>query len=269
MIPGKFVNNTPASNSLGGKSTIVDLPAAPLDWTASPRVFAGYRLPSGFGEFMVSYRNLGTVGSGLTPGGSGPVKLSSRLSFNVIDLDYNSREISCWPNWDMKWTLGLRSVFLFFDSTGTQPYGQAPTGGVFAAREYNNLYGLGPHAALQMSRRLGDTGWSLYFRTDFAGTFDWVTNDWTTASTTLGPNGRPLVGTTRVFGHQAMPMINGRAGLNWQPAPTSGTRLFVGYQYEVFWDLNRVPQSNGTPNVPGSLGQYWSQGVVLQATFNY
>jgi hypothetical protein len=169
----------------------------------------------------------------------------------------------------MKWSLGLRSVNLFYDSQGTQPFRQAPGGGVFQARESNNLYGLGPHVVTALDRRLGDSGWSLAYRIDAAAVFDWVTNDWTTASTTLGPSGRPLVGQTRVFGHQMTPMINGRFGLNWQPAPTSGIRLFIGYQYEVFWALNRVPQNNGTPVVPGSTGQFWDQGIVLQATFNF
>ena len=40
----------------------------------------------------------------------------------------------------------------------------------------------------------------------------------------------------------------------------------MGYQYEVFWDLNRLPQINGTPYAPPSLGQYQSQGIVLQGT---
>ena len=122
---------------------------------------------------------------------------------------------------------------------------------------------------MELNRRLGDSRWSLYSRVDSSAIFTWGSNEWSTASSTLGPNGRPLVGQTNVFGHQMVPTINGRVGLTWQPAPTSGTRIFCGYQYEVFWALNRVPQGNGTPVVPPSLGQYWSQGVVLQATINW
>jgi hypothetical protein len=269
VLPGHFINNIPNSNSIGGKSTIVDLPSAPLDWTASPRIFAGYRFPAGFGEFMVAYRHLGTDGSGVTPGASGPVNLSSRFAFDMLDLDYNSRELSLWPKYDMKWTFGLRNLFLFFDSQGTQPFSQGPAGSVFQARGLNNLYGLGPHYALELNHRLGESGWSLYSRIDSAAIFTWGTNEWSAASSTLGPNGRPLVGQTNVFGHQMVPTINGRAGVSWQPSPTSGTRVFIGYQYEVFWALNRVPQSNGTPFIPPSLGQYWSQGIVLQATFKW
>jgi hypothetical protein len=270
VLPGKFVNNTPNSNSLGGNSTIVNLPSAPLSWTASPRVFAGYRLPSGFGEFMIAYRHLGTDGSGIAPGTNGPVDLTSRFAFDMIDLDYNSRELSLWPQWDMKWSVGLRSLFLFFDSQGNQSVSQAAGGsGVFQAREFNNLFGVGPHAVLALERHLGDTGFSFNVRTDVGASFDWVTNGWQTVSKAFGPSGRPVFGETRVFGHQAAPMINGRVGLSWRPSPASGLRLFVGYQYEVFWDLNRLPQSNGTPNVPPSLGQFWDQGIVLQATFRF
>jgi hypothetical protein len=248
----------------------VALPAAHLDWTVSPRVFLGYRLPSGFGEFMVSYRHLGTVGSGVIPGANGPSALNSRFAFDILDLDYNSRELSLGPRWDMKWSFGLRSLFLFFDSRASQPFDQASAGNsVFQARNFNNLFGLGPHATLELARHLGNSGWSLYARGDVAGTFDWTHQGFVVASTTLGPHGRPLVGETRAFGQQAAPMINGRVGVTWQPSPSSSTRLFVGYQYEVIWDLNRVSQGNASPFAVPSLGQFWDQGLVLQATFRY
>ena len=135
VLPGHFINDIPTSNPIGGKSTIVNLPSAPLDWTASPRVFAGYRLPSGFGEFMVAYRHLGTDGQRRAPGASGPVNLSSRFAFDTLDIDYNSRELSLWPKYDMKWTFGLRNMWLFFDSQGTQPFSRRPAGSVFQAQK--------------------------------------------------------------------------------------------------------------------------------------
>ncbi len=270
VLPGRFVNNYPNSGPLGSKATTVALSSAPLDWTASPRVFLGYRLPAGFGEFLVAYRHLGTDGSGSVPDTGGSVGLNSRFAFDMIDFDYRSSELSLGPRWDMNWSVGLRSIFLFFDSQANQPFGQASAGtGIVQARESNNLFGLGPHVVLELARHLGDSGWSLSSRIDAAGTFDWVTNDWQTASTTLGATGRPLFGETRAFGHQGMPMINGRLGLAWQPAPASGMRFFIGYQYEVFWDLNRVSQNNGGPFAPPSLGQFWDQGIVLQAAFRF
>jgi hypothetical protein len=251
-------------------STTVALPSAKLDWTVSPRVFVGYRLPAGFGEFLLAYRHLGTDGSMGVRGPNGPAALNSRLAFDMIDFDYNSRELSYLPKWDMQWTLGLRTLFLFFDSRFNQPFDQAAAGnGIFQARNFNNLFGLGPHAALELAHRLGDSGWSLYLRGDFTGTFDWMHQGWSTRSTTLGPDGRPLLGQTLAFGHQAAPIINGQAGVTWRPSPSSGTRLFLGYQYEVFWDLDRVNNVLTTPFNNPSKGTLWDQGLVLQASINY
>lgn len=270
LLPGL---RSPVQNSAqraNHTSTNVQLPSASLDWTVSPRVFAGYRLPSGFGEFMVAYRHLGTQGSGITPGQSGPLNLQSRFAFDILDLDYSSRELTLGSNCNMKWTFGLRSLFLFFDSAANQPMSQASAGnGIFQARDYNNLYGIGPHAALELTRRIGDTNFSLLGWVDVAGTFDSANQGFATQSTMRGPTGRPLFGQTKAFGHQAAPMINGRVGLSWQPAPSSGTRLFLGYQYEVIYDLDRVPNISPTIYAAPSLGQFWDQGIVLQMTFQY
>jgi hypothetical protein len=270
VTPGQHISNSPNSGPAIGNQQVVGLPFAALDWTVSPRVFAGYRLPSGFGEFMASYRYLGTGGSGVSPGSNGPLALSSRAAFNIIDFDYNSREFSLGPQCDMKWTIGVRSLFLFYGSKASQPFGQASAGnGILQERDFNNLFGIGPHAALELTRHLGDSRWSLYARGDFGAVFDWTNQNYLTRSTTLGSNGQPLVGQTSTFGHQATPMVNGRVGVTWQPSPTSGSRLFLGYQYEYFWALTRVPQSNGGASVPPSLGQLSDQGIVLQATFRY
>jgi hypothetical protein len=218
---------------------------------------------------MVAYRNLASSGSGIAPGSNGPVDLGTRFRLNMIDFDYNSRELSLWPQWDMKWSVGLRMLFLNWAAQGTQPFSQAPAGGVFQAREYNNNFSLGPHAALQLDRHLGDSGWSLSARVDAAALFDYLSEGWLTKSGAPDAAGQPMVGKTAAFGHQASPMITGRLGLNWQPSPSSGTKFFVGYQYDVIWDLNRNLQSQPSGVSPGSSGQFWDQGIVLQATFRY
>jgi hypothetical protein len=250
-----------------GTSTTVSLPGAPLGWTVSPRFFVGYRLPSGFGELMASYRYLGTTGREDTAGRDGPATVKSRLAFNMIDLDYNSRELSLWPNWDMRWTLGARILTLFFDSRLSQSVAQAAAGsGIVDARQDNNLAGGGPHAALELARRLGNSGWALTCRADFASVFEGSHLGFFTQSTNLGPNGRPLFGATHHFGTQDTPILNVRGGLSWRPSLFTGCRVFLGYQYERFWALDRLPPAG--PNPP-SLGQVWDQGIVLQATIRY
>lgn len=261
-----YENNNPA----GPRFTNLNIPSASLDWTASPRVFAGYRLPSGFGEFMVAYRHLGTAGSGSVPNTNGPIAINTRFAFDILDLDYNTRELSLWPQCDMKWTIGLRQMFLFYGLQGDQSFGQAAGGnGIAFAQATNNVYGIGPHAALELNHRLGDSGFALYTRFDAGALYSDAWGQWNTVSSALGANGQPLRGQTNSFGHQMIPMINWRAGVTWKPEQFSGARVFVGYQYEYFWDLNRTPQSNGTPFVPPALGQYQSQGIILQGTLNW
>ena len=269
-LPGHYVPVYENNSPIGPNATTLNIAGAPLDWTASPRVFAGYRLPAGFGEFMVAYRHLGTSGTGTSPETTGPVSNFTRFAFDTLDIDYASRQLSLWPNWDMKWAIGLRNMFLSYSLQASQPFDQASAGtNILFARSSNTLWGIGPHAALELNRRLGDSGFSLYFRADFGAGFSKVFDQWNTVSSTTGANGRPLPGQTNSFGNQFIPQINGRAGVSWQPAPTSGIRAFMGYQYEVFWDLNRLPQFNSTPYSPPSLGQYWSQGIVLQGTINW
>jgi hypothetical protein len=185
----------------------------------------------------------------------------------MVDFDYDSTELSLWPRWDMKWTLGIRSLFMFFDSRASQSFGQAAAGsGIFQARDWNNLAGVGPHAALELVRHLGDSGWSFYVGGDFASLYNASHVGFTTQSTTLGPDGRPLFGLTRHFGTNDAPTINFRTGLTWQPSRFSESRLFLGYQYERFWALNRLAPVGSNPP---STGQVWDQGLVLQANIRF
>jgi hypothetical protein len=269
VVAGKNVNWANGVFPLPGYTSIVNLPSANLSWTAAPRVFLGYRLPAGFGEFMVDYRNLASTGSGVSPGANGPVDIGTRFRLNMIDFDYNSRELSLWPQWDMKWTVGLRTLFLNWAAQGTEPSTQPPAGGVFQARAVNNNFSLGPHAAVQLERHLGNSGFSLSTRIDVAGLFDYIDEGWMTKSEGGGGAGRPTVGALYAFRHQASPMFTGRIGLNWQPSPESGTKLYAGYQYDVIWDLNGITQSQPSGFSPPSSGQFWDQGIVLQATFKW
>jgi hypothetical protein len=259
-LSSSFQNPSPPAN---GISTNVSLPSAPLDWTGAYRIFAGYRLPSGFGEFSASYRNLGTTGSSGLQGPNGPGALRSRLAFEVIDFDYSSRELSAGPNWDMKWTFGIRVLTLFFDSRFTQSFAQAAAGdAITVARVFNNYSAVGPHAALEMARHLGDSGWMLYFKGDFSTDFATIHQGFSTVSSTFGANGQALASQSTQFGHQGTPILLFQTGLSWQPAQFSATRFFAGYQYERWFAVGRLTDQ-------GSIDQLWDQGIVLQASYNF
>jgi hypothetical protein len=252
-----------AVQAANGTSTTVALPSASLDWTVSPKVVFGYRLPSGFGEVSFAYRGLGTRGSADIAGADGPGTLHSRLDFNVLDFDYNSREFSLWPHWTMRWTFGVRALFVFFDSQADQPFVQAAAGsGIFQMREGSHLSAVGPHAGLELTRCVGDTGLTLTLRTDFTTDLARVHETYLTRSTTLGPDGQPLAGVTADAHWWNTPIVNVQVGLGWQPPGWSAARFFLGYQYEHWW---RVGGNLDT----GARANLWDQGIVLQAAFRF
>ena len=227
-------------------------------------IFLGYRLPSGFGEFSIAYRNLSSSGHSVAPILDGPTDLNSGFNLNTIDLDYSNSEMSLGPKWDMRWTVGLRWLFLNFNSVAQQSFNQAYFGsGVLQEQVTNNLWGLGPHAGIEIARHLYDPRWSLFLRTDVSSVFDQTRVGY--QNTSIGPVG-PITSGINNHGNQVVPIIYVQAGISWQPHPQSNTRFFVGYQYEHYWALDYLPPTGPSPP---STGEIEAQGIAFRATICY
>ena len=238
----------------------VRLPSAGLDWTVAPRVEVGYRLPSGFGEFILGYRGFGSQGTGTFAGADGPATLTSRLDLNQVDLTYASREYSLWPNWEMKWFVGLRLSYVYFDSRADEDFAAAAAGsGVFEQRESNSYWGIGPHAGLELARHLDGTGLSFLARVDVTEQLGRVRQQFAEVSTS------PDLGTATFgnSGSQAVPVLNVRAGLGWQPPQLPLVNLFLGYEYEYWWNVGRLSTT------PDSRGEMSNQGITVRCAINF
>jgi hypothetical protein len=259
--------NTAVPNPATGGLDQVGLPAAPLNWAFSPRFEAGYRLPSGFGEFLLSYRFLATQGSEMVQGTDGPARLSSLLDINQVDLDYASREFSLWPNWDMRWRVGLRYADVFFDSRAEEAFALAAAGsGIFQTRTSNSFVGFGPHAGVELARPLGCGGLAFVTSADFALLVGRVRQQFVEHTTTPGADGQPLVGSVSASDSQGVPVLEVRAGLSWLPPRCPGAALFLGYRYEYWWDVGTL---NNINNQGGTFGEVADQGVVLRMEYNF
>lgn len=247
----------------GAVPTIVALPSAALNWTVEPRLDVGYRLGSGFGEFLISYRFLVTEGSQAATGPDGPAGLKSRLNLNVVDCDYASREITLFPEWLMKWHFGVRYMSLYFDSQEGEPFAEAAAGsGIFASGVSNSYWGIGPNWGFDLARRLGDTGFSIVMRADGAILLGRIRQGFFADSTALMPAGGLLSGEARFSSSQAVPMFDARLGIGWKSDPCSRMALFAGYEYEHWWNVGRESSI-------GSYGHVFEQAIVLQAEFNF
>src|SRR5207302_817338 len=112
----------------------------------------------------------------------------SRLSLNEIGLDYGNNETSLWPDWDMKWMVGLRLLYAFFDSRADGAAG----GTVFEQRESNWYAGFGPHLGLELDRRIACTGLSVVLRGEGTLYLGRLRQAFFETSTAVGPSGAPL-----------------------------------------------------------------------------
>jgi hypothetical protein len=236
----------------------VHAPGAVLDWAVSPRIQIGYRLESGFGEIAVTYRGLSTSGAMVGQGTDGPAALSSRLEFNILDLDYASREFSLWPCWDMKWRFGGRAAIIYYDAQEIEPEAEAAAGSGLATERNTSFFaGGGPHVGLDLARHFEDSGLSLIFRADGATIMGQLRQGFFAESTIAGNNGQ-----THDTNAQDTAQVTVEAGLGWQPTHCRQAHFFLGYEYEYWWNVGRSSDTE-------SRAEMSDQGLVLRAAINY
>jgi hypothetical protein len=243
----------------GRPPDMVHLPGAPLDWTVAPGVAIGYRLPSGFGDFLLHYHFLNTDGTGSVAGPDAVAALKSRLAINVADLDYASREFYTlqWPYVEMKWWFGLRFADAFFDSRAEEPLAAAALGsGILETRVSNNFWGIGPHVGAELSRRFNESGLMLVSSVDGATLLGRIRQNFSEESTAS------LIGSTRASNPQDVPIVKFFFGVAWQPTSSGHIRMDAGYEYEYWWNVGRITRN-------GSRGELSNQGVLLRAAYNW
>jgi hypothetical protein len=261
----KAINGSVVAGSRGADT--VELPNHGLNWTVAPKLEVGYRLPSGFGGFSVSYRWLNSSGDADVSGPDGIAPLHSRLALNVADFDYQSWEYMPNDRWTMRWRFGGRLVYLFYDSKLNQAFDVASTGsGVLGQHASNMFYGFGPHASLELTRQLGSPEWRLLSRLDFASVFGRIKQNTSEVALDSGSPSGMAFGEAPVSASQTAPMVNWLFGLNWRPAAIPGMDCFIGYQGEYWWNVGRFSGSQGFLRSRGDMSV---QGIVAQIRINY
>jgi hypothetical protein len=267
---GVHVKNHVALTSTPTGNNVV-VPFTPLDWNFAAKIQAGFRLPEGFGEFGVSYRFVGTEGNGLGAGLDGPATLRSRFDMNELDLDYASREFSLWPCWDMQWRVGLRIDWLYFDAAADEspvlaaanPFGSNPAA-IFEQRFSNSYVGTGPHAGLELARRLPRYGLSLVAGCDFAIELGRVRQGVFEVSALPGAGGE-----TRLSSSDGAPQARFDAGVRWQPPGSRAVSVFAGYHYDYFWNAGRIGSVNAVAVTPADSADVIDQGFLVRLAYNF
>ena len=246
----------------GRMDNIVALQSARLWIGPSRRGFEiGYRLPSGFGEFALGYGFLATQGSESASLPTGPASLSSLLDLNSVDFDYASREIRFDTNWEMKWRIGGRLAFIYFDSVGRSGVRGAWLAALCVGERTTNFFaGFGPHAGVDLTRHFRDTGFSLVGRVDLATMLGRTHQGFLEATSITPPNSPFSTSELHVSGSQDVPMVTAESGIGWQPPAYPFAQFFLGYHFEYWWNAGRLSTS-------GSRGEVSDEGVTLRAEF--
>ncbi|MGE3804054.1 MAG: Lpg1974 family pore-forming outer membrane protein [Gemmataceae bacterium] len=227
----------------------IAVPGAPLCWTASPHFELGYRFGQGYGAALLGYESLVTEGCTTTlyvPANTGvatPAHLHSRVNLNVVDLDYQQHEWGLGPQWDMIWQVGVRIGSSYYDTHRCSP--------VLHEKASNSYVGVGPHAGLDLRRRLFDTPLSLRGKVEGAGLIGHFNQSFETIA---GGVGEAL----RVDGTQWVPILRVLAGLHYAPGPRC--QFGLGYVFEGWW-------YTGKP--AGSTVPLTANGLFFRAEWRY
>jgi hypothetical protein len=227
------------------------VPAANLDWTVSPRFEVGYRLPECLGALSVSYRFLATEGNATLAGTDPAEHVRSRVNVNVFDFDYSSTRFSPIPHYDLKYILGIRLASLYFDSQLQDP--------AFFQRSSNYLLGAGPHAALEVDRRIALVpGLALLGKIDGAVVIGRVKQNF--AESVTNPDGSVATGGFSQRKTRSVPELELELGLSYTPPSLSALRFSTGYVFKRWFDLGNFNESRG---------ELTTQGVFLRAEVDF
>jgi hypothetical protein len=242
------------------RTDTVRFPGNQLSTTVTPRFELGYRFPDGWGGIQLGYRFLATQGSDTLTTGNGDAAQHGRFVANLVDLDYVSREFSLGPDWEMRWAIGVRAGFLYFDSRLHFLSPATDPGTVLAQAETNMLRFYGAHGLLELDRRLAVPGLALFGRMEAVGAWGRIKQTFTEDLVPAPDGSVPPFGLARHDTSVGIPMLNMQVGLSYTLPGRSHTRFLIGYQYEVWWQIGRVENSRG---------QLDDQGLFLRAEFNF
>ena len=147
----------------------------------------------------------------------------------------------------MKWSIGVRMLFVYFDSQAENALAQQS--------ESNWYAGFGPHVGLELDRQIGHSGVSFVLRGDTTFTLGRLHQNFFDESSGVS-------GETRDRVSQGVPAVSVFAGMRWQPPQWQAAEFYLGYQYEHWWD---IAKNNDTL----SSGEMDVQGIFVRVAVNF
>jgi hypothetical protein len=237
----------------GGFTTTVHPPTATLNWVAIPRLEVGWFLPPSFGYFAFSYRGFADDGRQIVTALDGvPYALRTRLDLNQIAFDWGLTPYSFAPRWFVSGRIGMAAADVYFDNVAVSaPQTQDAS---------NDYYGAGPHLRLDVWREFNLLpGLALFAEPDLMVLVGRIQQHYRESDVV---DGSTLAGSFFVRRTQTVPVFTLRTGLSYTPANLSQWRFMVGYEFEDWWSVGKVPEQ-------ASRGQFDTNGIFLRAAVTF
>src|SRR5262249_1598328 len=131
----------------------------------------------------------------------------------------------------------------------------------FTQQASNNFFGAGPHARLDVERRLDlMPGLALFGRLDGAVVIGQVQQRFRAE---VGGDGGVMTDVVSQRRTQSVPVLNVQAGLSYTPWGFNNLHFTTGYTYEHYWYVGRIG-IDSAGNISGSRAEFWSQGWFLR-----
>jgi hypothetical protein len=249
-LQAALIGSVPLSNGIVDS---VHPPTAQVGWTAALRKEIGWFLPGNLGYFAFSYRGFADDGRQIVTALDGmPFALRSRLDVNQIAFDFGTLPYSFAPRWFLSGRLGMAAANVFFDNQANNA-----RQGLDASSDF---FGAGPHLRADVWREFNLLpGLALFFQPDLMVLVGRIQQHYRESEVL---DGSTVGGSFFLRRTQTVPVLTLRTGLSYTPANLSQCRFMIGYEFEDWWDVGRVPQE-------ASRGQFYTNGVFLRALVSY
>lgn len=249
---------TPGKPVAARLPTAMHLPVVPLDWTALPDIKIGYRFAGSQDELRVRYQGLFSQGrqffTDFDAWGSGIVQ--SRLDFNMVDVDYVSREFINWamgpaPPRFLDILFGLRTGNICFDSNG---FGSQ----VIWQGMRNSFAGIGPHIGMDYSRALFGPRCGAYLLLDAAGLIGSLRQDF--VDVRFLNNDTIAGGRLRRSDCIGVGNVQIEPGIRFLPLADPRFRVSIGYTWQRWWYVGHTIDTNADVTI---------QGIMFRGEFSF
>jgi hypothetical protein len=237
------------SNIIAPFGDRITLPVAPLNWTGSPRLRLGYRLPDGAGEFRLEWSMVASQGTDTIPNfdAAGAGFLKSRLNVQSASFTYGVSEyLTNAPHLNRTWgaRFGVSAADVFFDS---RAQGQQ----VLLQSASTSFGGVGPTLQVWFYKPIAHSPVSLYGQVDGTGLIGFTRQHF---CETIDQDGQILSQSFALRRQSNGVGIFGvEGGLSYAPWADRTWRFTLGYQWQRWWWVGATSDSNADLTIQGIL----------------